>query len=449
VAVKLGYKEIYRYAGGFPEWFAQGLPSETVPAIPLTDAPVGAEEQAPLEAWSLLWSLMAVFAGGIALNLTPCIYPMIPITVSYFAGRAGRRQGRLVLHGLAYLVGLAATNSSLGVIASQSGSLMGEVLRHPGVLVAVAGVLLVLAGSLFGMWELRLPGSITAAAAKPRAGYVGSLFMGLTLGIVAAPCIGPFVLGLLTWVAGIGSPWLGFVVFFTLSLGLGLPLFVLALFSGKVESLPRSGEWMIWVRKLMGWVLVFMAAYFIRPVLPEALGIILLSGAALTAGLHLGWIEGTGPGAQGFEWLRAAAGIGGLVMAAVLLGTWVVSGPGVAWRTYSEALRTGARESGRAMVIDFSAAWCSPCLAMDRITFHDPAVVERTASDAVMIKVDLTTREDPIQESLIQEFDVKGVPTVVFLDREGKERRDLRAVNYLSADQFLSRFSEVTRSASP
>ena len=97
------------------------------------------------------------------------------------------------------------------------------------------------------------------------------------------------------------------------------------------------------------------------------------------------------------------------------------------------------------MVLDFTAAWCSPCLAMDRITFHDPAVVEKTTSDAIMVKVDLTKREDPDQERLIHEFNIRGVPTIVFLDREGNERRDLRAVNYLSADQFLGRFSEATR----
>ena len=135
---------------------------------------------------------------------------------------------------------------------------------------SIAGILIFFATSLFGLWELRLPGALTQMAGKSHTGYFGSLFMGLTLGVVAAPCIGPFVLGLLTWVAGIGSAWLGFLVFFVLSLGLGLPLFVLALFSGQLQRLPRAGGWMLWVRKLMGWVLVGMAVYFIRPILPDA-----------------------------------------------------------------------------------------------------------------------------------------------------------------------------------
>ena len=104
--------------------------------------------------------------------------------------------------------------------------------------------------------SFQLPQSLTSAASKSYAGYFGTLFMGLTLGVVAAPCLGPFLnLGLLTWVASMGSPWLGFLIFFTLSLGLGIPLFVLAMFSGSMEKLPGSGEWMLWVRKLMGWVL--------------------------------------------------------------------------------------------------------------------------------------------------------------------------------------------------
>ncbi len=114
--------------------------------------------------------------------------------------------------------------------------------------------------------------------------------MGVTLGVVAAPCIGPFVLGLLTWVAGMGSPWLGFLVFFTLSVGLGLPLFLLAMFSGQIEKLPRSGDWMVWVRKLMGWVLVGMAAYFVRPLVPKGYQVVLMAAVVVVAGVHLCWI---------------------------------------------------------------------------------------------------------------------------------------------------------------
>ena len=226
--------------------------------------------------------------GGMALNLTPCVYPLIPITVSYFGGLSGGSRRRLVAHGLFYLGGLAVTNTVLGVAAALTGGLMGAMLQNPVVLVVIAGILLVFATSLFGFWELRLPQSLTQAATKSYAGFFGTLFMGLTLGLVAAPCIGPFVLGLLTWVASQGSAWLGFAVFFTLSLGLGLPLFFLALFSGSLEKLPRSGEWMIWVRKLMGWVLVGLAVHFLRPLLPASWGIILLGLIALAAGVHLG-----------------------------------------------------------------------------------------------------------------------------------------------------------------
>src|SRR4030066_845976 len=118
---------------------------------------------------------------------------------------------------------------------------MGAWLQNPAVLIALAGILLLFATSLFGLWDRQLPTRLPRIASRSYAGHFGSLFMGLTLGVVAAPCIGPFVLGLLTWVAGMGSAWLGFIVFFTLSLGLGLPLFVLALFSGQLQRLPPAG----------------------------------------------------------------------------------------------------------------------------------------------------------------------------------------------------------------
>jgi thioredoxin:protein disulfide reductase len=449
VAVKLGYRNVYRDPIGFPEWQQMGLPIVTSPAGLTTalQSAAAPADASPLKGWAMLWTLLGVFAGGLALNLTPCVYPMIPITVSFFGGRSARDQPgqrQLVLHGLCYLLGLCLTNASLGVAAALTGGLMGAALQNPIVLTLVAGALVVFATSLFGFWELRLPGALNQLAGKSYGGYFGSLFMGLTLGVVAAPCIGPFVLGLLTWVAGMGSPWLGFVIFFTLSIGLGLPLFVLALFSGQLQRLPRAGGWMLWVRNLMGWVLVGMAVYFIRPVLPEAFKILLPVAVALAAGLHLGWLDKNQSGFRAFPWLKIIVGIACLVMATFWATSWAVRGPGVAWQPYSDALLQEAKVRKKPVIIDFYADWCAPCREFEAVTFHHPEVVRQAKADFVMIKVDVTRGGDPLHERLVSDYEVKGVPTIVFLDAQGGERKDLRLVDYLPPAQFLNHMTAAS-----
>ncbi len=451
MAVKLGYREVYRDPYGYPEWQAKGMPVASAPAG-LAQGSEAPEAPGPLTGWAMTWTLLGIFAVGMALNLTPCVYPLIPITVSYFGGQAtqaGSRQGRLVAHGLCYMMGLAVTNSVLGVAASLSGGLMGSMLQNPIVLISVAAVLVIFATSLFGLWEMRLPSGLTQAAAKSYTGYFGSLFMGLTLGVVAAPCIGPFVLGLLTWVAGMGSPWLGFLIFFTLSLGLGLPLFLLAMFSGQLERLPRSGGWMIWARKLMGWVLVGMAAHFLRPVPPGEWGVFLLALVALAAGLHLGWIDKNRASFRAFPWLKGGVGIACMVLASFLVTSWAMRGPGVVWKPYSEETLKEAVSLRKPVIIDFYATWCTPCRELEDVTFHDASSVKRAESDFVMIKVDVTKGGNPVHERLLQQYDVRGVPTIVFLDRAGKEREELRLLDFLPPDQFLGRMAEVLRNDNP
>ena len=451
MAVQLGYKAVYRDPYGFPKWQEHGLPIDSTPAdlTTTTKAGTGPQGDPSLQGWGMLWTLLGIFAGGLALNLTPCVYPMIPITVSFFGGRAtGHKpsQRKLVLHGFCYLMGLALTNSTLGVVAALTGGLMGSLLQNPLVLALVAGVLVLFATSLFGFWELRLPGGISRMAGKSYTGYFGSFFMGLTLGIVAAPCIGPFVLGLLTWVAGMGNPWFGFLIFFVLSLGLGLPLFILALFSGQLQRLPRAGGWMLWVRNLMGWVLVGMAVHFIRPVLPELLKIGLPVVVALAAGLHLGWLDKNQAKFRAFPWLKGLAGTACLVFATFSMASWVMRGQGISWHAYSEQSLREAMAQGKPTIIDFYADWCTPCRELEEVTFHQADVVRLAERSFSMVKVDVTKGGNPYHEELLKNYAIKGVPTIVFLDAQGKERTDLRLVDYPPADRFLLHMRNISPS---
>ncbi|MFP3927999.1 MAG: cytochrome c biogenesis protein CcdA [Desulfobacteraceae bacterium] len=389
-----------------------------------------------------LWlTLAGLFLGGLALNLTPCIYPLIPITISFFGGRSGRARGARAVHGAAYMVGLAITNSFLGVAAALSGGLLGAALQNPVVILTVAAILLGLALSFFDVWEIRIPGFLGSLTTRQYGGYFGSLFMGLTLGVVAAPCLGPFVLGLLAFVGQTGDPFLGFAYFLVLSLGMGLPLAVLAVFSGAVDRLPGSGDWMVWVRKLMGWVLAGMAVYMIMPLMPgkgaEAVLAVVLAAAA---GLHLGWLEKSGKASIWFRRIKKTAGL--ILMAAgALYAAQTGEREGIQWSPYKPGVLAEAVQQGRPVILDFTADWCPPCREMEERVFSDPDVVD-AGRDPAMIRVDLT-RSRPEHAPLLKRYQVRGVPTVIFIRPDGKEASSLRVESYVNKDDFLERIKRL------
>lgn len=416
-----------------------------------------------IESQGLIVAFLIIFVSGLALNLTPCVYPLIPITISYFGGQVGGKKGSLVFYGIVYVLGMSITYSLLGVFAALTGSILGAWLQNPYVLVFIALVMIVLALSMFGLYEIRVPTALSNFAGQTKQGYLGTLFMGLTVGIIAAPCIGPFVLALFTYVGEKADPLLGFLMFFVLSLGLGIPFVFLAMFSGMINHIPRSGAWMIWVRKIFGFILVGMAFYFLNPIIGNDLWyFVLLAVTFLFGGIYLAWIDRIETQGKAFPIVRNIIGIlfiiAGVFFWVTSVETYVderlnrfqdsfegsgnLSSNEINWQQYSDQILTTAQEQNKPIMIDFYADWCIPCKELDKLTFTDPRVIE-ISKEFIMVKADLTQASDTDVEQLKKQYNIKGVPTLVFVDSENQEIPNTRVFGYINADKFLGIIGKV------
>jgi thiol:disulfide interchange protein DsbD len=338
-----------------------------------------------------------------------------------------------------------------------TGGLFGAAYRYPPVLIGFALIMILLALSMFDVYELRMPASLNRLASGSQKGFGGTVLMGLTVGIIAAPCIGPFVLGLLSYVGNKGNVLLGFALFFVLALGLGLPFLVLGVFSGSIHRLPRSGAWMVWVRKIFGFILLAMAVYFLKTLLPSLLAYHLaLALIMLLAGIYLAWIDPVQASGKAFPYIRNAVGI--LFFGAALYAgvTGLHAGAGnvqtgltgqhqgnpIEWLPYSDLLMNQASREGKPVLIDFYADWCAPCKELDMHTFTAPEIIDRSG-EFYMIKVDLTSSGDPQTEALREQYEVKGVPILVFLRPDGREIEDLRVSGFEPKDVFLKKMNRA------
>lgn len=394
---------------------------------------VQAEDLGPLlpPARSLWWVFLGLFGAGLLASLTPCVYPMIPITMA-IVGAKGGGKARGFLLSLVLVLGMAVTYTALGLLAASSGQAFGAFAQHPAFLVPVSLLFALFALSLLGAFEIRLPAALQGRlqGSGPRKGFLGAFLMGLVLGPLSAPCVAPVIGTVLLAIATEGQILLGGLQLFTFALGMGVLFVVAGTFSA---SLPRGGEWLVRLKQILGLVVLGFAVWNVRNLSPEWLGLALW---AVTLLLAAGVLDAFRPVAglpaavrKGLGLLALVLGLllglraveSGLGMELLPRGSGVSAGKTETWKgqwleqDYEGALAQ-AKADQKLLVVDVWAEWCAACKELDEQTWPDPKVSAWIAQHAVALRVD-TFR---VRKDLVAPLRILGYPTILVLDGEGR-----------------------------
>ena len=395
------------------------------------------------------WAFLFVFVGGILTSFTPCVYPLIPITVSVFG--AGESVGRLrsFLLSVTYVMGIALTYSILGIAVASTGAVFGQIMADPRVMVPVCGVLFALGLSMLGVFELRVPYALqNKLNSVGGAGFAGAFAMGTVAGIIAAPCTGPALGAVLSYVATTESVFLGFWLLLTYALGMGLLFIVIGTFSGAIAALPRSGGWMYILENIFGVAIITVALYFLKDAIPplrailqNSLGFFAIAGLLVLAGVALGKFSQRFKDLPRPVQLRKAVGVLLAVVGLYMfVGGLTTAESDLVWiADEAQGLEAGQRE-GKPVMLDFYATWCAACNELEH-TYADPAV-KSILSQFVNVKLDFTRNSAEV-ERLKQKYGIVGLPVVIFFDSEGNQLTDKRLEKYVEPEEFLGLLAGV------
>ena len=403
---------------------------------------------AALQHGSFAYALILIFAAGLATSLTPCVYPMIAITVSIFGARESKSRREAALLSTCFVLGIAALFTPLGLFAATTGGVFGAALANPIVLVGLAILFLALAASMFGAFDIDLPAGLkNRLATVGGVGYKGAFFIGVCNALIAAPCTGPVLGFLLTWVGTTGNVAFGALALFVYALGLGLLFFLVGTFS---VSLPKSGQWLEWVKSVFGIVMVVAAIYYLRDLIPGLMDLpkhtsqfLLLGLGLFVAGIAVGAIHLTfhdAPAQRARKAIGLALSVAGL--AAMVGYTQVVpEGAKIAWGDdYTKAM-SQARAEQKPMLVDFGASWCGACKELEQRTFSDPRVV-REGGRFVPVRVDLSPGKDTKEKrDILASYAQRGLPLVVLHKPSGEVAA--RVTSFVEPDQFLDMMRAV------
>ncbi len=404
--------------------------------------------------FGLIGVLAAAFVWGFFTSLTPCVYPMIPITVGVIGASTAGNPWRGFFLSVLYVLGMSVTYAILGVAAAWSGGLFGAYSGHPAVRITVAAIFVLLALGMFDLIYIQLPSSLSSRlGGTAGAGTIGVFLTGAVAGAVVGPCVGPMLAGLLVYVATLGDKLQGFLIMWSFSLGMGLLFLAIGTFSGAATALPKAGGWMERLKDLFGVLFLGAALYYLQPLLPLPVFGLILGALLIGLGVFVGALDGIGPETGRARRFWKAVGIVlltvgvGYVIRFPLADTLRSPGPspdkaGIAWLSDESVALSRARAGQKPVLIDFYADWCAACRKLDARTFAHPAVIA-AARDWVCLKVDGSNPDDPQFKRLQEKYAVVGLPTLVFLTPQGRRLPQARITAYIGPEPFVAQMEKI------
>lgn len=414
-------------------------------------------------------ALLAFFVAGILLAFTPCVFPMIPILSGIIAGQGERMTTlRAFWLSLVYVLAMAVTYTIAGVLAGLFGQNLQALFQNPWILSFFIAIFIALAVSMFGFFELQLPGRLqtrlTRASNEQQGGSLtGVAIMGFLSALIVGPCVAPPLAAALIVIGASGSAVLGGSALFALSMGMGVPLILFGMSAGKL--VPKAGAWMDAIKAVFGIGLLALAIWMLERIVQGPVILLLWGILAIASGVYMGALERIPGGASG--WLRLWKALG-LVL--LLLGTMEIIGAatgGDNWMKPLKGVRAGgavaavdhisfqkiksladldarvaqANQAGKPAMLDFYADWCVECLRMERNTFEEPEI-QALFAQVQPLQADVT-QNDAIDKALMREYGIIGPPAILFFDRHGKELRNFRLVGYFAPDEFAAHLTRV------
>ena len=395
------------------------------------------------------WAIWGFFLLGVGLAFTPCVLPMLPLLSAIVIGQQQRSMSRAFILTFLYVQGMALTYTLLGLAVAAIGLPFQIALQHPYVMVGLSILFVVLALSMFGLFTIQLPNSLqnklnTWSQKQTAGAFGGSFAMGMIAGLVASPCTSAPLSGALLYVAQSGDLFTGAATLYLLALGMGVPLMLITLFGNKI--LPKSGEWMNTVKQTFGFVMLALPVFLLSRILPEVWEPRLWAGLATVFFI---WFALQMP-KSGFGYAIKIISFALAMVSVQPLQNWI-------WQTQTttqsavenkpvsqvkfkqiknieELDRTLAENPHSIAMLDLYADWCVACKEFEKLTFSDPKV-QQQFQNILLLQVNMT-KNSPENKALMERFNVMGLPTILFFDKQNNEIQGSRVTGFMDADSF-------------